>query len=216
MLNPKKYKALIFDLDGTLINSLPYHFLAFKDLLLERGIRVDDNKLRKLMGKPTNDILIELKKHYKFKDNIEDLREERRYHYFKFLGLRNVVFPGVIKTLRQLRIDYKLAIATGSSYVMYTHSTTKDFQFLFDFVSTINDVEKGKPSPEQFLLVAKRLKVKPSECVVIGDSVYDAVAAKKAKMDFIGTTTGYNKNHTLLDFGAVRTIGSINELTKVL
>ena len=199
-----------------MIDSLPYHILAFKDLLLERNLRLSDEHLKKLMGKPTTDIFRELKKKYKFKENIEDLREERRYHYFKFLGLRNVVFPGVVKTLQNLRLKHKLALATGSSYVVYTHSTDRNFQALFDFVATINDVKRGKPYPEQFLFAAKKLRVKSSECLVVGDSIYDALAASRAGMDFIGTKTGYNKNQTLLKYGAIKTINSIKELLKVI
>jgi len=210
------YKAIIFDLDGTLINSLPYHVLAFKDLMIERGIRIPEKELQKLMGIPTVEIFRELRKKYKFDKSIEDLREERRYHYFKFLGLKNIVFPGVMKTLRKLQIKYKLALATGSSYVTYTHSTDKDFQNLFDMSVTSNEVKHGKPAPDQFLLCAKKLKVKACECLVVGDSIYDAVAAERAGMDFIGTRTGYNKNHTLLKNGAIKTINNIPELLKII
>ena len=214
----KKYKAIIFDLDGTLINSLPYHELAFKDLLLERGIRIDQKNLRNLLGLSTRHILQQLKKKYKFAENIDDLREERRYHYFKFLGFRNIVFPGVIKTLEKLRLNYKLAIATGSSYVTYTHSTDKDFQSLFDQVITINDVPKGKgkPHPDQLLIVSKKLRVKPQDCLMIGDSSYDALSAKRAKMDFIGVTTGHITKDKLLQFGAKTTIKAIKDLNYVL
>lgn len=212
----KKYRAIIFDLDGTLINSLPYHFLAFKDLLLEHNIRVDDKHLKKMIGMPTTVILKELKRKNKFRENVQDLREERRYHYFKFIGMRNIVFPGVTATLKKLRFNYKVAVATGSSKIVFMHSTGKDFQGLFDFVATINDVRKGKPYPEQFLYTAKRLRVKPEECLVVGDSIYDALAARRAGMDFIGVISGYNKKQTLLDYGALKVIKSVNELPKIL
>jgi HAD superfamily hydrolase (TIGR01509 family) len=213
-IKEQKYKAIIFDLDGTLINSLPYHFLAFKDLLLEHDIRIDNRHLKKLMGMPTTDILKELKNKYKFKENVQDLREERRYHYFKFLGMRNIVFKGITATLKKLRFNYKIAVATGSSKVVFAHSTDKDFQDVFDFVATINDVNKGKPYPEQFLYTARNLHVKPNDCVVVGDSIYDAIAAKHAAMDFIGVTTGYNKKQILAEYGAVKVLKSVNELTK--
>ena len=211
-----KCKAIIFDLDGTLINSLPYHFIAFKDLLLEHGIRVDDAHLRRLIGMPTTEILKELKRKYKFKENIQDLREERRYHYFKFLGNRKIAFPGVRDMLERLRLDYKLAVATGSSKVIFEHSTDKDFQELFDVVVTINDVNKGKPHPEQLLLAAHKMHVKPKDCIVVGDSIYDAIAANSAGMKFIGSATGYTSKQEMMEHGAMDVVKPISKLEKVL
>ncbi len=210
------YKAVIFDLDGTLINSLPYHFLAFKDLLLEHNIRIHDGRLKRLIGMSTTDILKELKKAYGFKENIQDLREERRYHYFKFLGNRNIVFPGAIATLKKLRLNYRLAVATGSSKVIFYHSAGKDFQELFDFVVTINDVKKGKPHPGQFISAAHKMHIPIKECLVVGDSIYDAVAAKRAGMDFFGVATGYNTKQRLLDYGALEAANSVNDLPYLL
>jgi HAD superfamily hydrolase (TIGR01509 family) len=212
MKEAKEYKAIIFDLDGTLIDSLPYHVLAFKDLLLERNIRIDDEYVKKHIGLSTKKILARLKKQYRLKENIKDLYEERRYHYFKFLGRKNIIFPGVKRVLEDLRITYKLAVATGSSEVTFIHSTDKDLQELFDCVVTINDVREGKPYPDELLLAAKRMKVKPSECLVVGDSVFDAIAAKRAKIDFIGVTTGYTSEKQLLKNGAIKVIKSLKEL----
>ncbi|MFH0831949.1 MAG: HAD family phosphatase [archaeon] len=212
----KSYDAIIFDLDGTLIDSLPYHFLAFRDLLLEHNIRINDIFLKKMIGMPTSTILKKLKARYSFRENVQDLREERRYHYFKFLGQRNIVFPGVKATLKKLRFNFKIAVATGSSKVIFLHSTDKDFQEMFDFVATINDVKKGKPYPEQFLFTAKKLRAAPDRCLVIGDSIYDAIAAKRAGMDFIGVLSGYNKKSELFKEGAIKTIKSANELVRIL
>jgi beta-phosphoglucomutase len=212
----RKYRLIIFDLDGTLIDSLPYHMMAFKDLLKEHGIKVSHSYIRKLMGIPTLDIFRDLKNKYKFDENIQDLREERRYHYFKFLGNRDIIFPGVRNALRKLRRRYKIAVATGSSKIIFTHSTDAKFQKLFDLVVTANDVKKGKPSPDQFLLIAKRMRVKHDKCLIVGDSVYDAEAANRAKMDFLGVTTGYNSERTLYRHGAVGTTRSIADLAKRL
>ncbi len=212
----KKYRAIIFDLDGTLIDSLPYHVLAFRDLLFERRIRIDEEHVKNLVGLSTSAILQELKKKYKLEENIKDLREERRYHYFKFLGNKNIVFPGVMKLLEQLRFDYKIAIATGSSRSTFLHSTHKEFQEIFDFVITINEVKKGKPSPDQLIACARKMKVKPSECLVIGDSIYDQIAAKKAKMDSVGVLTGYTSERDLKKNGAKEVLKSVSEIRKVL
>lgn len=216
MKKEQAYKAIIFDLDGTLINSLPYHFLAFKDLLLEHNIRIADNHLKSLQGLSTMNILKILKKKYKFPENLADLREERRYHYFKFLGNRDITFPGVKSMLRKIRLNYKIAIATGSSKVTFTHSTDKDFQNLFDFVSTINDVKKGKPHPEQLFLIAKKLKVKPEDCLMIGDSIYDGITAKNARMDFVGVLSGYTSKKELSKHSPQKIIKKITDLPKFL
>ena len=214
----KKYKAIIFDLDGTLINSMPYHELAFKDLLREHNIEIDEKHLRKMLGLSTETILKSLKKKYKFKESIEDLREERRYHYFKFLGTKNIVFPGVMKMLEKLRLDYKLAIATGSSLVVFNHSVDADFRELFDVVVTINDVksDRGKPMPDQLIIAAKKMRVKPFECLMIGDSIYDGLAAKRAYVDFIGVLTGFTLKRDLLKENPVKVISSAKELYKSL
>ena len=74
-------------------------------MLLEHDIRIEDSYLKKLIGMPTAVILGELKKRYKFRGNVPDLREERRYHYFKFIGQRDIVFPGVKATLRKIRFN---------------------------------------------------------------------------------------------------------------
>jgi HAD superfamily hydrolase (TIGR01509 family) len=212
----RKYKVIIFDLDGTLIDSLHIHFLAFKNLLLEHNIKVSDTHLKELIGMPTVTILKELKKKYKFDYNIQELREERRYHYFKLLGNRNIVFPGVKSALKRLHANYKIAVATGSSKVIFVHSTDKEFQELFDVVVTINDVRKGKPDPSQFILTAHKLHFKPNECVVVGDSIYDAIAAKSAEMDFIGVSAGYSSRKKLLEYGAIKVIKFVTELEKFL
>jgi len=212
----KKYKAIIFDLDGTLINSLPYHFLAFKYMMQEHGFKVTDRYLKKVIGLPTELILKDLKKKYGFKENIHDLREERRYHYFKSIGNHDITFLGVNKTLKELKKKYKIAIATGSSKITFSHSTSPDFQKMFDIIVTIMDTQRGKPYPDPLLLASRKLGVRPSDCLMVGDSVFDALAAKRAKMNFIGVTTGFTKSSELKKIGAVRIIGSIKELKKVL
>lgn len=211
-----KIKAIIFDLDGTLIDSMNYHFLAFKEMLLEKKIRVPDALLRKLVGKSTEEILKALKKKYHFKQRPEDLRQERRYHYFMLVGKKNIVFPHAIETLKKLRLNYKLAIATGSSQIVLNHSAPKELQELFDTIITINDVQKGKPAPDIFLLAAKKLKAKPEQCLAIGDSIYDAIAAKKAKMRFIGATTGFTSKKELQKYSPIKIIPMISKLEEAM
>jgi HAD superfamily hydrolase (TIGR01509 family) len=216
MKEDRKYKAIIFDLDGTLIDSMPYHVAAFKDLLREHNIKIKKGELEKIIGMPTTKIFEILKKRHKFKEKIVDLREERRYHFFKFLGTQNIAFPGVMNTIKKLKKKYKVAVATGSSRITFVHSTTLDFQKLFKEVITFDDVKSGKPSPDQLLLVARKLKIKPIDCIMVGDSIFDQLAAKNAGMDSIGVLTGNTSKKDLLNAGAKFVIESVNELNKVI
>ena len=212
----KKYKAIIFDLDGTLIDSMPLHFKAFKETLREHDVSMGDATLKHFMAGSTKKVLESIKKVYDFQGTVKDVREERRYHYFRILGKNEIIFPGVRKLLKELKKDYKLAIATGSSRVITRYSTDKEFQKMFDFIVTINDVKKGKPYPDQLLLVARKLRVKPSECLMIGDSTYDIVAAKRAKMDSFGVLSGYQTKKELLGAGANDVLKSVKEIKSYL
>ncbi len=195
---------------------MPLHFQAFKGVLKEHGVSMKDAKLKNFMGSSTRKILQDIKKIYPFPGKIEDVREERRYYYFKALGKKNIIFPGVEKVVRDLKEDYRLAIATGSSRVTVRYSMNKKFQKNFDFIVTINDVKKGKPAPDQLLLVANKLKFKPSDCLMVGDSFYDILAAKNAGMDSIGVLTGYTSKKELIKGGAKKVFKSVREIKKFL
>jgi HAD superfamily hydrolase (TIGR01509 family) len=212
----KKYKAIIFDLDGTLIDSMPLHFKAFKKTLKEHGVSMKDATLKHFMGSSTKKILQDIKKIYSFQGKVDDVREERRYHYFQELGKKNILFPGVKTLLRNLKKDYKIAIATGSSRVTVRYPMKKEFLDLFDYIVTINDVSNGKPAPDQLLLAAKKMKVKPLECLMVGDSNYDIISAKRAKMNSIGVLTGYTSRKELLDAGAKKVFKSVREIKSYL
>lgn len=211
-----KYKAIIFDLDGTLINSMSYHFMAFKETLKEHGINMKDATLKNFMGGSTRKILQAIKNVYNFPGKIEDIREERRYHYFRLLGNKNIIFPGIESLIKELKENYKLGIATGSSRVTVRYSINKNFQNMFDFIATINDVRRGKPFPDQLILVAKKLRVKPFECLMVGDSSYDGLAARAAGMDFLGVTTGYTSAKELKKNGAAMVLSGVKDINNYL
>ncbi len=212
----KNYKAIIFDLDGTLIDSMPYHFLAFKETLKEHGVSMGDATLKHFMGSSTKKILQNIKNVYPFEGNVDDIREERRYHYFKALKRKNIIFPSVEKMIKSLKKNYKVAIATGSSRVTTRYSVSKRFMNLFDTIVTINDVRREKPYPDQLLLVARRLKISPQECLMVGDSSFDVLSANRAKMDCFGVLTGFTSKKELVNAGAKNVFSSILGIHKYL
>ncbi|MEM4331091.1 MAG: HAD family hydrolase [Candidatus Pacearchaeota archaeon] len=212
----KNYKVIIFDLDGTLINSLPFHLLSFKEVLKEKKVRVNDKKLKNLIGISTELIFRQLKKEYKIKESIEELKKRRRVIYFNLINNKNILFPYTLKILKKLKKNYKISLATNSSRELLQKTLNKKFLKLFDIIITLEDVKYGKPSPNQLLFIKRILHLQREECLFIGDSKYDAIAAKKAGIDFIGLTTGFTSKKELLIFGAKKVFSSLKEIDNYL
>lgn len=211
-----KYSTLIFDLDGTLIDSMPGHVRAFQKLYSVRHIKVNLTEAKNLMGLPASEIIAHLNKKYHIKDNALNMRDERRKYFFEFIKNKDITIGGVKKTIKELRKEYKTAIVTGSSRKSYLGSTDKEFQKLFDCVVCVDDVKNAKPAPDELILAAKKLKAKPSECLMIGDSRFDQMAGKNAGMNSIGVLTGYTSARKLKLAGAKIVIKSVNDLNKVI
>ena len=210
---PGQIRGVIFDLDGTLIDSIHYHFTAFKNMLGDYGFKMPGARMKKLVGLSTLDILKKLDHVKKSGLRLADLREERHYYYFKLIGERNLEFPGVIHAIKKLgKLGYKVAIATGSSNIVYFHSTSKKFRGLFRVVVTIDDVSNGKPAPDCFLLAAARLGLRPDECLAVGDSKYDLLAAKAAGMKFCGVLGGAGTKKEL----GKTTVSGVKQLPQLL
>jgi HAD superfamily hydrolase (TIGR01509 family) len=216
MKEARKYSVIIFDLDGTLIDSTPYHIKAFEKLYLSRGEKLNISELKSLMGLPAAEIINFLNKKYKIKDNILKMRDERRKYFFELIKNRDIAIKGVRKTVQMIKKNYKTAIVTGSSRKSYLGSTDKEFQKEFNYVVCVDEVERAKPAPDELLKVIKKLKVEPSECLMVGDSVFDQIAAKRAKIDSVGVLTGYTSSKDLRKAGAKYVIESVNKLNKVI
>ena len=210
------YKLIIFDLDGTLINSLPYHLTAFKMIFSNHKILVNSQSLKLKMGKPTIDILKELKKKLKFKESPKELAQEKKKDLIKLISGQKPIFKGVEKTLSLLDKKYMIVLATGSTKKEVSSSVDKKFLSLFNFISTAENVKHYKPSPEQLLYVSKKLKIPHSRCLVLGDSIFDAQAAKNARMDFIGVTSGFTPKKIMSHYKTIKIIHSVNKLPAFL
>jgi HAD superfamily hydrolase (TIGR01509 family) len=211
-----KYSTLIFDLDGTLIDSMPPHIKAFEKIYLVRGIRIETKEIMHLIGLPAAEIIKFLNKKHKVKENVLKMRDERRDYFFEFIKNKELTIKGVKQTIKKLSKNYKMAIVTGSSRKSYLGSTDKEFQKIFDYVVCVDDVKRAKPAPDELILAMKKLKVKPSECLMTGDSIFDQIAAKRAKMDSVGVLTGYTSAVKLKKAGAKFVIKNVNELNKVI
>ncbi len=206
-------KAILFDLDGTLVNSLDAHVLSFQWIIGKLGKVVTIHELEKLMGLTPQSII---KKYFPdlSKDTIWQATLEKE-EYLYDLNQKIELNDGVIKFLEKLgenRIKRIVISSTHRSLVNRLLNSVNLTENLDDMVCG-DDIKKGKPNPEPFLTGLKKANVQKNEALGIGDSVYDGLSCKSAGIPFIGITTGKTECQTLLDIKVRAVIDNFSDLS---
>lgn len=177
--------AVIFDLDGTLVDSEPNYFEAARRLLADRGIR--DFTWRDhapFIGIGTHETLTVLRERYELDMSVDDLLAETNRLYLELAATRTETFPHMRTLVRELRAaGLPLAVASGSSReaieaVLASTGLTEEFST----VVSAEEVAHGKPEPDVFLEAARRLEAPAHRCVVLEDAPPGAEAAHRAGM----------------------------------
>jgi HAD superfamily hydrolase (TIGR01509 family) len=185
-------KAAIFDMDGTLMDSVDLHALAWQEALLKFGHDVSFEQARSQIGKGGDKLLPVFLSADEQRDHGKEL-EEWRSNRFKVEYLPLVrPFSAVPDLLRRVR-DSGVQIAVASSAKMDELDKYLDIAGIADLVdltTSSDDVEESKPAPDIFETVLKKLEIDGSKAVAIGDTPYDAEAAGKAKIATIGVLCG--------------------------
>lgn len=189
VLPEKKYDGYIFDLDGTLVDSMPLHYKAWRQALARAG--APDSVFREeefysCGGKSANDVVRFLNERYGLVMDAESTAADKRDIYLKLLEKEGMEPIGeVLEFVRSLGNAPK-AIATGSAIPGASRTlAAAGLTGLFEVILTPEDVEHGKPAPDMFLLAAERLGVDPSRCVVFEDAAPGMEAAAAAGMDCV-------------------------------
>jgi HAD superfamily hydrolase (TIGR01509 family) len=200
-------RAVIFDLDGTLVDSVYGHVLAWQRVLAEVDIHIDGWKIHRLIGMSggllTKAAAREIGRELPQAD-VEALQKRHGEVYKELLPTRRPL-PGAVQLLRHLR-EAKIAhgIATsGKREDVKPSLTTLDVPSDMVVVDR-SDVERAKPEPDLFLACQARLKVRPEECYVVGDAVWDLLAARRAGMLGVGLLSGGYGEAELTQAGAYR------------
>ena len=185
--------ALIFDLDGTLVDTVYAHVFAWQRALAEAGLPIDGWRIHRRIGMSgglfTRAVARELAR--PLPEAVELLAE-----------LRTAGVPfGIATSGRRPEIDASLeALGLGSETVVVERG----------------DVERAKPEPDLFLACAAQLAVSPEECYVVGDAVWDLLAARRARMLSIGILSGGYGEDELARAGAFRVYRDTSELRESL
>lgn len=180
-------KGVIFDLDGVIVNTVPLHFKAWKKMFSEykKIFNLEDYK-KKVDGIPRLDgakaILSDLSE-----EELKKAATKKQEYFLEFLEKEGVkIFEGTLNLIKELKDNYiKVAVISSSKNCLHILKKAK-IDNLFDVIITGNDIERGKPSPDIFLLACERLNLEPSECMVLEDSVLGVEAAKRGNLKCIG------------------------------
>lgn len=173
--------AFIFDFDGVLVNTMPLHFEAYRGALEKVGVPVDRTEFYDLAGMTGREHIRHFAKKAGVVVDIEAVYEHKNQLQAQLLHKAQPIEVN-LELLRILRAaGVKVAIASGSSS-RSVRASMQSFNIDADAVVTANDVTRGKPHPDLFLLSASRLGVLPQNCVVVEDSPVGVEAAKAAGM----------------------------------
>ncbi len=181
----------IFDLDGVIVDTAKFHFLAWQRLAKELGIvftEADNERLKGVSRMESLDILLSLGTRTYDAKAKEEMATRKNGWFVEYIHAMKPedVFPGVHELLVQLRKQgYKLGLASSSKNAGTVLSRVGIAE-LFDTVVDGTMIKNSKPDPEVFLLAAERLRAKPAECLVFEDAEAGVEAAVRAGMKSIG------------------------------
>jgi HAD superfamily hydrolase (TIGR01509 family) len=196
-------KAAIFDIDGTLVDSVDLHTKAWQKALDHFGHQVPFEQIRAQIGKGGDQLIpVFLPKHEL--ESRGPALDRYRSELFKTRYLEKVkAFSQVRELFQRLRQDgLKIALASSAKGdELKTYKEITGINDLLDVETASEDAEKSKPHPDIFQAALQRLQVPPEDAVVIGDSPYDAEAATKAGVRAIGLLCGGFKKEDLLAAG---------------
>lgn len=181
------FEAVIFDCDGTLVDSMPAHFDAWCEALASYGAGgiFREDVFFAMGGRPTRDIVVDLNSEYGLKLDPEVIALAKREAFLRKLHLVEFI-DEVADFARLMSGKMPLAVASGGSrYVVEKTLRLLGCSDWFDEVVTADDVANGKPAPDIFLKAAELLGVAPGKCLVIEDAPPGVAAALAAGMQVI-------------------------------
>jgi len=209
--------AVIFDMDGVIVDSMPYHFLAWYEALRPYGVRVGCFDVYAKEGerwaKSLKDFLRKegIVPSKKLLSEIFVFRQKIFKKYFK-----RFIFKDADQVLCALKNKgYSLALVTGTPDYEVRKILPRRIYRIFDVVVAGNNVKKGKPHPEPYLNASKMLKVEPGRCVVIENAPYGIESAKRAGMYCIAVSTSLPKEFLKTADAVVDRLNKVAELIRI-
>jgi len=208
-------RAVIFDLDGTLIDALDGHVLTLNRALAAKGYPEQKPKeIYKYYGQTAEEIIRELLKRPHVDAEIEEIARLKREFYKETNGTYIRLLPGVSELVLALsRKKIPMAVASSANRRGIDEALIKtNIAKYFPAIIASNDIKNSKPHPEIFLKAAELLNVSPKDCLVFEDSLWGVMAAKAAGMKCIAVATGTTSKSDLKKLEPDLVIGTMKEI----
>ena len=205
-------KAVIWDMDGVIADTAPYHFKAWQEVFRKRGVSFTEEDFRRNFGLRNDTIIRDTLGEQISQSEIDAIAREKEKTFRQVIGQNIKPLPGAVKMLKSLREHgFKMALAS-SAPIENIRLVTRGLGIddYFHSIVTGRDVAEGKPSPQGFLLAAQKLGVEPKDCIVIEDAIAGVAAAKRAGMKCIAVTNTHPRE-SLAE--ADLTVDTLEEIT---
>jgi len=176
------FRAYLFDCDGTVVDSMPLHYIAWKRALAEWNCEYDEALFYSWGGKPVRQIIADLNQMHGLSMPVDVLAARKEAFYHEQLPQLQAI-PAVLEHVLAQHGRIPLAVVSGSRRASVVGSlTVLNLLDKFDTLVCAEDYTKGKPAPDCFLLAAQRLGVAPADCLVFEDTELGIEAATAAGM----------------------------------
>lgn len=201
-------KAILFDFDGTLADTMEDNFLAWKYAFSKYGISINREDYFPLEGLLLIEVARTISKKYNLViDNFNDLVELKNKFYLSNNKFR--FYPGVDLLIKKLKEKYKLALVSASPREKILKTVSKDFLDNFSTIISGDDVVNGKPNPEPYLTALKKLEINNENAIVVENAPLGIQSAKSAGIYCIGVCSTLEKEHLIQADKIIQNIGDL-------
>ncbi len=212
-LNEKK--AVIFDMDGVVIDSEPLHERSSRLVFAQHNLEIEDEVFADFKGSTDRTILEYLVAENGLDLEVDELLQQKRLTYASLIDELQPI-PGVISFINRITDDFRLALTTSASRRNKELAFSKfNLHSFFEVVVTSNDITNPKPDPEPYQLTTHQLGLAPGECLVIEDSFNGVRSAFQAGCTVAGITTSFSAD-ALREAGAHLVFDNYQELHALL